>query len=76
MHLFPLCAITTGWAGKDERTCILRFWKSSARGLIKLPALLQPLVKNLQEDHGKAIRLDHEDKESFSEPIKFLAGLV
>jgi hypothetical protein len=33
-------------------------------------------VKNLQEDHGKAIRLDHEDKESFSEPIKFLAGLV
>jgi hypothetical protein len=76
LHISPLFAITTGWAGKDERTCALRVWKSSARGLTKLPALLQPLVENLKEDHGKAISLDHEDKEGFSEPIEFLAGLI
>jgi hypothetical protein len=54
----------------------LRFWKIAARGLIKPPDLLQPLVEKLKEDHGKAIHLDHEDKEGYSEPIEFLAGPV
>jgi hypothetical protein len=57
---------------------ILRFWESNAKGLIKPPGpdLLQPLVKKLKEDDGKSIHLDHEDKEGFSDSIKFLAGLV
>jgi hypothetical protein len=74
--LFPLFAITTGWAGKDERTCKVRFWHVDASGLMKPPGVLKSLVENLKEDNGKAIPLDHEDKRGFSEPIKFLAGLV
>jgi hypothetical protein len=75
-HLFPLFAITTGWAGKDEMTCILRFWQRDARGLMKPPDVLKSLVENLKADNGKAIPLDPEDKNGYSESIKFLAGLV
>lgn len=70
-HLLPLFAITTGWAGEDERTCILR-----ANGLMKPPDVLKSLVENLMEDNGKEIHLDPEDKKGFSESIKFLGGLV
>ena len=70
-------AITTGWAGKDERTCILRFWQHGASGLMKPPDILKSLVENLKADHdNEAIPLDHEDKKGFSESIKILAGLV
>jgi hypothetical protein len=76
-HLFPLFAITTtGWAGKDEMTCILRFWQAASRGLMKPPGVLKSLVENLKEDNGKATPLGPEDQNGYSEPIKFLAGLV
>jgi hypothetical protein len=57
-------------------TCILRFWQAGTRGLIDAPDVLKSLVENLKEDNGKAIRFDPEDKNGYSESIKFLAGLV
>jgi hypothetical protein len=63
-HLFPLFAITTGWAGKDVMTCILRFWQPNARGLIEFKGgqVLKPLVENLKAGNGKAVHLGPEDK--------------
>ena len=56
-HLFPLFAITTGWAGKDEMTCILRFYQENAQGLMKPPDVLkspdmaaEPISEPLRSD--------------------------
>jgi hypothetical protein len=76
-HIFPLFAVTTGWAGGDEVACILRFWSPKAAGFVKPPDLLQPLIQELTVAHdGKSFYLEHEDKEGFSESIKAIAGLV
>jgi hypothetical protein len=65
-----------GWTGGDEEACILRLYQQSARGLIKAPAGLQPLVEKLAVAEGKSIGLDPEDKEALPCGIELLAGLV
>jgi hypothetical protein len=76
-HLLPLFSITTGWVGKYEEACTLRFYRPGAAGVVAPPDHLKPHIEELKEAHdGKSFCLEHEDKEGFSKSIKFIAGLV